>query len=109
MPEKIIVYRDCVSESQYKQVLDTELPAIEDAIYHYYRNGKCPKVTLIIVGKRHRTRFYPVQNEPLDENSENVLPGTVVIVAVPRPGNLTSSWLLMLEFREHVDQHTTLF
>ncbi|EZF29972.1 hypothetical protein H109_00292 [Trichophyton interdigitale MR816] len=89
LPEKIIVYRDGVSESQYKQVLDFELPQINDAVCHYYRNGKHPKVTLIIVGKRHHTRqaciytpilqqFYPVLNEPLDDKTENVLPGTVV-------------------------------
>ncbi|EZG10816.1 hypothetical protein H106_00394 [Trichophyton rubrum CBS 735.88] len=78
LPEKIIVYRDGVSESQYKQVLDLELSQINDAIYRYYRNGKHPKVTLIIVGKRHHTRFYPVLNEPLDDKTENVLPGTVV-------------------------------
>ncbi|KAK2871996.1 hypothetical protein FQN49_002632 [Arthroderma sp. PD_2] len=56
LPDKIIVYRDGVSESQYKQVLDEELGAINDAIQSYYRNKRLPKVTLLIVGKRHHTR-----------------------------------------------------
>ena len=35
-----------------------------------------PSITLIIVQKRHRSRFFPTNGE--NDNSGNVLPGTVV-------------------------------
>lgn len=57
LPDKIVVYRDGVSESQYEQVLDTEFRAIKEAVDIYYRGGPRPKVTIIIVGKRHHTRY----------------------------------------------------
>ena len=59
-PTKIIVYRDGVSEGQYKLVLDNELPAFNAAFEELY--GKTPpKLAIIIVGKRHHTRFYPTE------------------------------------------------
>ncbi|KAK2751052.1 Nucleolar Complex 2 protein [Myotisia sp. PD_48] len=78
LPQKIVVYRDGVSESQYQQVLDSELNAINNAIETYYGTVCRPKVTMIIVGKRHHTRFYPANREHIDERSGNVVAGTVV-------------------------------
>jgi hypothetical protein len=54
LPERIVVYRDGVSESEYQMVLNDEYRQIKEAI------AECcswePKLTLIIVGKRHHTR-----------------------------------------------------
>ena len=64
LPENIIVYRDGVSEGQYQMILTTELDSINAAIAKLYPpKGKKPKITIIVVGKRHHTRFYPTRME----------------------------------------------
>ena len=80
-PENLLVYRDGVSEGQYATVLDTELPLLRKACDELYpppdrRNG-LPKITIVIVGKRHHTRFYPTSVSSAD-NSSNPRNGTVV-------------------------------
>lgn len=57
LPERILVYRDGVSESQYEQVLKTEVPVIYQACER--TGSKSTLVAFVIVGKRHHTRFYP--------------------------------------------------
>lgn len=54
-PEKLLIYRDGVSEGQYQMVLDQELPQLRDACKSV---GVKLQITLIVVGKRHHTRFY---------------------------------------------------
>jgi eukaryotic translation initiation factor 2C len=80
-PEKILVYRDGVSEGQYKLVLDEELPAIRKACEEVYPAAQTkqgmPHITIIIVGKRHNTRFYPTKKEDADRSC-NPQNGTVV-------------------------------
>jgi hypothetical protein len=79
LPNKLIVYRDGVSEGQYRLVLETELPAIQEAFKRRYGDEKkWPKVTIVVVGKRHHTRFYPTSKQGADVRSLNPLPGTVV-------------------------------
>ncbi|KAM3416787.1 hypothetical protein BST61_g8379 [Cercospora zeina] len=79
LPTQIVVYRDGVSEGQYAQVLDIELPAFERVFQNRYGDKKkWPKLAIIIVGKRHHTRFYPTRKEDADERSMNPKPGTVV-------------------------------
>src|SRR5882724_3633027 len=80
-PENILVYRDGVSEGEYHQVLDQELPALRKACEELYpaiftKQG-IPYITIIIVGKRHNTRFYPTRKEDVDRSS-NPQNGTVV-------------------------------
>ncbi|EFW18723.1 hypothetical protein D8B26_005540 [Coccidioides posadasii str. Silveira] len=77
LPARIIVYRDGVSESQYQEVLDTELVQIQSAVEQHYAGRSLPKITLLIVGKRHHTRFYPLNLDAADKKG-NVTPGTVV-------------------------------
>lgn len=81
LPDNIIVYRDGVSEGQFQQVLDLELPLIRRACQQIYpaaaTKQSFPKITIIICGKRHHTRFYPVSTENADRSS-NCEPGTVV-------------------------------
>jgi hypothetical protein len=81
LPENIIVYRDGVSEGQFQQVLDLELPLIRNACRQAYpavatKQG-FPKISIIVCGKRHNTRFYPTAEANADKSS-NCEPGTVV-------------------------------
>ena len=57
-PEKLLIYRDGVSEGQYQMVLDEELPQLRAACKSVYGEKELPCITLIVVGKRHHTRFY---------------------------------------------------
>lgn len=80
MPENLIIYRDGVSEGQYQTLLDQELPLIRNACQQVYppvalKQG-FPKISIIVCGKRHHTRFYPAQENEADRSS-NCMPGTV--------------------------------
>ena len=74
-PKKIIVYRDGVSEGQYSAVIQQELAALKEA-YNSLEAEK-PQITLIVVAKRHHTRFYPKLSEQADPY-KNAKCGTVV-------------------------------
>jgi eukaryotic translation initiation factor 2C len=81
LPQNILIYRDGVSEGQYQTVLDVELPLLRKACASVYpapitKSGG-PAITIVIVGKRHHTRFYPSQPTDADR-SENCKNGTVV-------------------------------
>lgn len=79
LPNKVIVYRDGVSESQYSIVLESEYPAFKEAFNKLYGvESKHPKITIVVVGKRHHTRFYPTKEEDTDGKTGNPQPGTVV-------------------------------
>ena len=78
LPQNVLVYRDGVSEGQYQTVLDEESPALDRAIATVYpANRPKPKVSIVVVGKRHHTRFYPTKEEEADR-SGNPKNGTVV-------------------------------
>lgn len=74
-PERVIVFRDGVSEGQFDQVLQKELPGMKEA-FRALKNCR-PKLTIAICGKRHHTRFYPTKPEEADRTS-NTKAGTVV-------------------------------
>ena len=90
LPENIIVYRDGVSEGQYQIVLDEELPLLREACRKMYSSADqkkgLPKFTVIVVTKRHHTRFYPTQVGQADRNSNNKA-GTVVDRGVTEVGD----------------------
>ena len=80
LPNKILVYRDGVSEGEYEAVLREEFPCLQKACEKVYpiREVK-PKITLIIVGKRHHTRFFPVKSgENEADRNGNPVNGTIV-------------------------------
>lgn len=88
-PENIIVYRDGVSEGQYSTVLAEEEPQLRQACKETYppedtKRG-LPHISIIIVGKRHHTRFYPTSLDNADRNG-NCKPGTVVDRGVTEEG-----------------------
>ncbi|KAI8935159.1 hypothetical protein NX059_007752 [Plenodomus lindquistii] len=79
LPNKVIVYRDGVSEGQYKIVLEQEYPAFKKAFDKLYgAEPKHPKISIVMVGKRHHTRFYNTTLEDTDGKTGNPKPGTVV-------------------------------
>ncbi|PGH34881.1 hypothetical protein GX50_02232 [[Emmonsia] crescens] len=81
LPENILIYRDGVSEGQYGKVLVEELPLLRSACKSIYPADQTkkglPKITIVIVGKRHNTRFYPTDLKDAD-NSSNPNNGTIV-------------------------------
>ncbi|KAJ5934824.1 hypothetical protein N7466_004371 [Penicillium verhagenii] len=85
-PKNILIYRDGVSEGQYQKVLQDELAPIRTECERLYTDRKTPlpKITLVVVTKRHHVRFYPTTNADMDRNS-NPLPGTCVDRGITRP------------------------
>jgi Piwi domain len=57
-PENILVYRDGVSEGEYNRVIEQELPKLRAAC-------EFPAFTIVIVVKRHHTRFYASEQHEL--------------------------------------------
>lgn len=79
LPRRIIVYRDGVSEGQFDIVVREEL---QDVISSFEAFGNVkqpyrPKLTIVVCGKRHHTRFFPAESQFADQNG-NPRPGTVV-------------------------------
>jgi hypothetical protein len=79
LPDRMIVFRDGVSEGQYDEVLQHELSQIFQAFATVDpKNPKYhPVLSIIICGKRHHARFFSTNSEHADRNG-NTLPGTVV-------------------------------
>lgn len=81
LPENVLVYRDGVSEGQYQVLKDTEIPALRKACAAAYsselKKKGLPKISVIVVGKRHHTRFYATKENEADR-SGNPMNGTVV-------------------------------
>ncbi|KAI9734342.1 MAG: hypothetical protein M1834_002448 [Cirrosporium novae-zelandiae] len=87
LPENILVYRDGVSEGQYNIVVENELPQLRKACSGLYQKNKEPRFSIIIVGKRHHTRFYGTKVDDVDGRSCNPKNGTVVDRGVTEPRN----------------------
>jgi hypothetical protein len=82
-PERILFYRDGVSEGQFRQVMAEEVTKIKSACAELDKNYK-PNLTFVVVQKRHHARFFPV--EPRDaDRSGNCQPGTVVDTDIVHP------------------------
>ena len=79
LPERVIVFRDGVSEGQFDTVLKEELPDIKAAFRAFSQYN--PKLTVVICGKRHHTRFFPTLETDADRTS-NTRAVTVVDTGV---------------------------
>ena len=66
------------------QVLNSEVNAIRRACISLNQEYK-PKVTFLVVQKRHHTRFFPTRREDEDGRNRNVPPGTVVDSTITHP------------------------
>ncbi|PKU82020.1 protein argonaute 1C-like [Dendrobium catenatum] len=85
-PERIIFYRDGVSEGQFHQVLLHELDAIRRACVSL-ESDYLPPVTFVVVQKRHHTRLFANNHNDQRsvDRSGNILPGTVVDSKICHP------------------------
>ncbi|KAJ4896721.1 Protein argonaute 2 [Raphanus sativus] len=80
-PNKIVIFRDGVSDGQFDMVLNVELL---DVKLTFEKNNYFPKITVIVAQKRHQTRFFPASpNDGSDKG--NVPSGTVVDTKVIHP------------------------
>nr|AGC95229.1 argonaute-3 [Penaeus monodon] len=85
-PERLIMYRDGVSESQFYTVLAYELNAMREACKSLpgeYRPG----ITFIVVQKRHHTRLFCDDRDGVGK-SKNVPPGTTVDQIITHPSEI---------------------
>ncbi|GAB4824791.1 argonaute 5 [Ancistrocladus abbreviatus] len=83
LPDSIFFYRDGVSEGQFSQVLLEEMEAIRKACASL-QEGHQPRVTFVVVQKRHHTRLSATDHNMTDP-SGNILPGTVVDTQICHP------------------------
>jgi len=83
-PQRIIFYRDGVSDGQFVKVMEWELKAIRKACLRLEKDWE-PPITFLVVQKRHHTRLF-AQN-PRDQvgKAGNVPPGTVVDTDIVHP------------------------
>ncbi|RUS30516.1 Piwi domain-containing protein [Jimgerdemannia flammicorona] len=81
-PQRILVYRDGVSEGMFEAVKKYEIDAIKRTCAELSVNFK-PLVTYVAVQKRHHTRFFPMDQNR--DRSGNCVPGTVVDTGVTHP------------------------
>ncbi len=75
-PQRLLIYRDGVSESQFYNVAYREISSIKN-VWKTFTTEKTPTITFIVVNKRHHARFTP-QNEREADKDGNLLPGTVI-------------------------------
>ncbi|KAF8894445.1 Piwi domain-containing protein [Infundibulicybe gibba] len=68
LPRRLLLFRDGVSEGEFSQVLEKEVGLMSAAMRAHYGpdNSKWPPITVIIVGKRHHFRFFPVNAQAAD-------------------------------------------
>ncbi|KAJ3728781.1 ribonuclease H-like domain-containing protein, partial [Lentinula raphanica] len=78
-PNQLIFFRDGVSEGEFAQVAEREIQAIREGINTVWTLMKVkdpqPKLTFIIVGKRHHIVFLPGQDSPANDGKGNCVAG----------------------------------
>ncbi|KAI6043075.1 Piwi domain-containing protein [Pisolithus marmoratus] len=71
-PQRLVLFRDGLSEGEYAQAAVREIQAIKDAIDTLWmeRNVNRPKplLTYIVVGKKHHVRFFPKSQNDGDKS-----------------------------------------
>ncbi|XP_015751565.1 PREDICTED: protein argonaute-2-like isoform X2 [Acropora digitifera] len=83
-PSKILFYRDGVSEGQFDQVLVHEVRAVQEACMKLEK-GYQPRITFVVVQKRHHTRLFCENDRDASGKSRNVPPGTTVDSGITHP------------------------
>jgi eukaryotic translation initiation factor 2C len=93
LPGHVLFYRDGLSESQFRACEEHEIAAVKRAYAHLCTELKqedSMKLTFVIVGKRHHTRFYPTNakdtiNVLQGKENSNLQPGLYVDHVVTDP------------------------
>ncbi|XP_050425877.1 piwi-like protein Ago3 [Adelges cooleyi] len=80
LPQRIIIYRDGVSDGDLKQVQEMEIRDLE-ADFKEYPGGYFPKITFIVVQKRINSRVFQFMGE---NKYVNPPPGTIIDNTVTR-------------------------
>ena len=83
LPQRILYFRDGVSEGQFQHVLRQEVKDMKDLLRKMTPNLPIPPFVVIVASKRHHIRFFPRGNDK-DRNG-NPLPGTLVESGVTHP------------------------
>ncbi|KAI1316171.1 hypothetical protein EDD11_010343 [Mortierella claussenii] len=88
-PERILFYRDGVSEGQFEAVMANEVSAVREACNHINETERRPqpynpKITFCVVKKRHHARLFPMNANEADR-SGNCVAGTVVDTVITHP------------------------
>lgn len=81
-PQRIIYFRDGVSEGEYAQVLKHEVKDIKQILQSFDLKLKLPPMTVVIASKRHHVRFFPVEG---GDRNGNPMPGTLVETGATHP------------------------
>ncbi|CAM8927174.1 unnamed protein product [Rhodiola kirilowii] len=80
-PDRIVIFRDGVSDGQFDMVLNQELAGLKTI---FKMQGYSPTLTLIVARKRHPTRLF-LEDMRQGGRSGNILPGTVVDTTIVHP------------------------
>ncbi|XP_068740587.1 protein argonaute-2-like isoform X2 [Montipora capricornis] len=83
-PSKIIFYRNGVSEGQFDQVFVHEVRAVQEACVKLQKDYQ-PRITFVVVQKRHHTRLFRENNEDSSGKGRNIPPGTIVDSGITHP------------------------
>ncbi|KAH6918741.1 Piwi domain-containing protein [Coprinopsis sp. MPI-PUGE-AT-0042] len=89
-PDNIIFFRDGVSEGEYSRVATQEIAAIREGIQDFvtayaHMQVKMPKLTFIVVGKRHHTLLFPPRGSVIDDGKGNCKAGIAVDSGITQP------------------------
>lgn len=83
-PERIVFYRDGVSEGQFDQVLVHEVRAVQEACMKLDKDYR-PGITFVVVQKRHHARLFCEDRKDETGRAGNVPPGTTVDKGITHP------------------------
>lgn len=75
-PERVVYFRDGVSEGQMFDVLQAEMRSLRKA-FKMISDDYCPPVTFVVVNKRHHMRSFGINQGDTDRKG-NVNPGTII-------------------------------
>ncbi|KAH0569133.1 hypothetical protein KQX54_021841 [Cotesia glomerata] len=82
---------DGVSEGQFPHVMHFELQAIKNACRRFGQPSRYePKITLLVVQKRHHIRLFPtgIKNSDDQDRGKNVQAGTIVDSNITHPSHV---------------------
>ncbi|GAA6043764.1 hypothetical protein JCM8097_006662 [Rhodosporidiobolus ruineniae] len=83
-PQRLIFFRDGLSEGQFGAALSHEVNAIRLACQKIEPSFK-PSITYIVCGKRHHISIFPVGPDAKEQKTDNVKAGTVIDTVITSP------------------------